>query len=79
MQLNWVDNSSNEIGFIIERKEETSPVDFQQIAFLGVNSVQYNDLTTDAQKTYIYRVAATDGVTKSLYSNTFTITNPGAK
>ena len=77
MQLSWTDNSSNEIGFIIERKEENSGTDFQQIAFTGANTEQYNDLGTIAQKTYSYRIAATDGVSKSAYSNTFTILNPG--
>lgn len=79
MQLSWVDNSSNEIGFIIERKEENSGAEFQQIAFIGMNTTQYNDLGTTAQKTYSYRIAATDGVSKSAYSNTFTILNPGGK
>jgi cellulose 1,4-beta-cellobiosidase len=71
IRLSWVDNSSNETGFKIERS--TDGVNFAQIATVAGNVVTYqnNGLTSGVR--YYYRVRATNGAGDSAYSNTANI------
>ena len=62
--LEWEDNSSEEEGFVIERK--TSGGEFKEIARTASNTVKYTDNSVEAGKEYYYRVMAFNG---SLYTN----------
>jgi uncharacterized delta-60 repeat protein len=69
--INWTDNSSNESGFKIERKEGESG-SYAQFTTVGPNITTYNDSTPPLTPNiyYYYRVRAynaTDG--NSAYSN----------
>jgi len=65
--LNWVDNSTNETGFKIERSTGGS---FTQIATVSANITTYNDASVSAGSTYTYQVRAYKSSANSNYSNT---------
>ncbi len=71
VQLNWVDNSSNELGFIIERKDGniSSPNPFAVIDSVGMNMTVYVDTTVIFDSIYTYRVYAYNQFLVSAYSN----------
>lgn len=76
VRLNWVDNSNNESGFIIERKDSTTGSAFTKISEVSANVTTYDDYTTLSQHYYLYRVATTDGVVISIYSNIAQLLRP---
>jgi nitrous oxidase accessory protein NosD len=67
--LNWTDNAAgNESGFIIQRS--TDGINFSQIGTTGTGVIKYTDSgPLTAGTTYSYRVAATNSVGNSSYSN----------
>jgi thermitase len=75
--LNWLDNSSNETGFYIERglRSKTGVV-YARVGAVAANVRTYND-TVPAAGTYYFRVQAyrTDGTTSivSPYSNAVSV------
>ena len=73
VKLNWVDNSTNEDGFKIERKGLND--NFIQIATLKSNVTQYTDsMNLSPNTTYIYRVYSFNSKGSSLnYSNYDTV------
>ncbi|MFC0184611.1 3-coathanger stack domain-containing protein [Pseudarcicella hirudinis] len=59
INLTWVDNSVNELGFIIERSlSQTS--DFKAIAGVAPNVTSYSDTTAISGNTYYYRLKASN-------------------
>lgn len=66
LDLYWKDNSSNETGFVIERK--TKGGTYAEIATVGDNTTTYSDTSAQIGTTYYYRVKAT-GNFDSGYSN----------
>jgi uncharacterized protein (TIGR02145 family) len=73
VDLQWVDNSTNETGFKLERKLPGG--DFAEIANMGENSTAYSDLNLLPGTTYTYRVVAFNSTGNSLtYSNEATVT-----
>ena len=71
--LNWSDNSSNENGFIIERKNISSTL-FEIIDSVGTNVISYSDTTVDQGLSYHYRANAFNTSGQSGYSNVNYIT-----
>ncbi len=67
INLTWVDNSTYEQGFKVERSSDG--VNFAQIAVLGANATSYANLSLAAGTAYHYRVRAYDGPNHSGYSN----------
>ena len=55
MQLNWTDNSADELGFIIERS--TDNITFTTLATLAANTVTYNAINLAANTTYYFKVS----------------------
>ena len=76
VNLAWLDSSSNETGFKVERSTNGSA--FAEVAVLGSNTSGYFDLTTTAGSSYSYRVRAYNAVGHSAYSNTATANTPAA-
>jgi subtilisin family serine protease len=80
IQLNWQDNSNNEVGFEIQRKDQ------YQTAFLHVNCtdsnatsvVTFQDCTIDPSegRTYTYRVRAANKAGISSFTNTASASVP---
>jgi hypothetical protein len=66
--LNWVDNSSNEDNFLVERSTSMSG-GYIQVATVGANVRTYVDNTLFRKTTYFYRVRAANSGGKSGYSN----------
>jgi uncharacterized delta-60 repeat protein len=58
INLQWIDNSSNENGFVIERSPVNS-TSFQMLATLPANSTSYSDTGIDPATVYYYRVKMT--------------------
>jgi hypothetical protein len=74
-QLTWADNSTNEDGFIIERKTGTSGI-FARIASVGANVTVYTDSSLADAMTYCYRVNAFNSAGSSAYSPELCGTTP---
>jgi Bacterial Ig domain/Fibronectin type III domain len=72
INLSWVDRSSYEKGFRIERSADGGI--FKQIASVNPNVVTYSDGGVQTGKTYSYRVRAYNKQGNSTYSNTVSAT-----
>jgi hypothetical protein len=55
--LSWSDNSTNEVGFRIERRTGATGT-YAEIATVGVNTASYTDVNLPNGTTYCYRVRA---------------------
>ena len=71
INLSWADNSSNEVGFRIERAPDSagSPGTWTEIATVGANATTYGDSGLSPSTTYWYRVRAYSAASDSPYSN----------
>jgi fibronectin type 3 domain-containing protein len=76
VNLSWVDNSSNETSFSVERATGTGA--FSVVASVAANSVSYVNTTTAGGITYSYRIRAVNSGGNSAYSATVTATTPAA-
>ena len=72
--LSWVDNSTSETAFDIERCQEATCSNFAKIGSVDPNVTRYSDATVTAGATYRYRVRAENGAGFSAYSNMATAT-----
>ena len=69
INLTWIDNSSSETGYEIDRKK-TATGTYTRIAQVGANVQSYSDTNgLDSNTRYYYRVRATNGTINSDYSN----------
>jgi hypothetical protein len=66
--VRWKDNSTNEEGFILERAEDSWPLEFVEIGRVGANVALYVDSDLPAGD-YVYRAKAFLGTSASAYSN----------
>lgn len=57
LRLTWEDNTSNEAGFLIERRTETEDM-FTPLTTVSMNITAYVDYTAEARTIYCYRVRA---------------------
>jgi hypothetical protein len=73
-KLDWVDNSTNETDFSIERATGTGA--FAEIGKVASNVTTYTDTTVVEGTAYSYRVAAINATGKSTYSNVVSKTIP---
>jgi Matrixin len=74
VDVNWVDASTNESGFRVERSSDG--VTFTQVGQTGASVVAFQDRTTTGGKTYWYRVRAYNSGGTSATSNTVSISVP---
>ena len=74
VELNWIDNSINEVGFIIERDNPTADI-FEVVDTVSQNVTTYLD-TSVTIATYIYRLKAFNEVGESSYSDTAQVVVP---
>jgi len=77
VQANWQDNSSNETGFVLERKLNSGAYAALVVGGLGSNITSYTDSTVSrsaVDNTYFYRVKAVNAIGDSPYSNEACIT-----
>ncbi|MFC1755277.1 fibronectin type III domain-containing protein, partial [Thermoproteota archaeon] len=69
IDLTWDDNSGNESGFKIERKDKSSGDMFIEIDTVGPDIAQYSDVRLARKTRYRYRVRAYNAGGDSGYSN----------
>jgi uncharacterized protein (TIGR02145 family) len=76
VNLQWRDNSTNETGYKVERKQQSE--NFAQIGSTAENIVIYTDDSLTPGTTYTYRVVAYNSAGNSLvYSNEVEVTTSG--
>jgi fibronectin type 3 domain-containing protein len=75
INLTWVDGSTNESGFKIERSTATAP--WAQIGTTAANVASFSSTGLAASTAYSYRVRATNTAGDSGYSNTASATTSG--
>ncbi|HUR57743.1 MAG TPA: S8 family serine peptidase, partial [Opitutaceae bacterium] len=76
ISLSWVDNSSTETGFQIERSADN--VTFTADSTVGANATSASSTGLSPSATYYFRVRAVQGAAVSGYSNTASATTPAA-
>jgi Secretion system C-terminal sorting domain/CUB domain len=54
VRLSWQDNANNETEFVVERR--TIEGDYQEIAHVGANELQYDDIGLQTNEIYVYRL-----------------------
>ena len=67
VRLKWIDNSTTESGYEIERS--TDGINFNVLTTTAANAIQYIDNTITAGSTYYYRVRGIEGSTRTIYTN----------
>ncbi|NVO20851.1 MAG: DNRLRE domain-containing protein [Bacteroidetes bacterium] len=72
VNLSWTDNSSNELGFRIERKEGSGT--YSEIAVVSANVNTYSNTGLTPGIAYTYRVTAYSAAGNSAYSNEASVT-----
>jgi hypothetical protein len=72
ISLSWLDNSTSEDGFKVERCTRPGPPKFTEIATVGANVTAYTDTGLRGNTNYTYRVRAYCGGVYSAYSNAVT-------
>jgi hypothetical protein len=72
IDLSWIDNSANEDGFRIERREEGAS--FSEIGTVEANVIDYNDTTVKDGTTFYYQVMAYNAGGDSDASNEASVT-----
>jgi hypothetical protein len=75
VELNWIDNSDNELGFIIAR-DDTISSGFVDYDTVNANITTYTDTNVEAIYIYVYKVYAFTANTVSNYSNTTQVLVP---
>jgi len=68
LTMTWIDNSNNEDGFQIERKQGQAGT-FSRIATVGANVSSYTDSGLADGTTYCYKVRAFNAIGNAIYSN----------
>ncbi|MBK8563243.1 MAG: N-acetylmuramoyl-L-alanine amidase [Saprospiraceae bacterium] len=68
INLQWLDNSNTEAGYVIERSDNVDN-DFSPIIQLPANATAFSDNGVSPNNTYFYRVRAKQGSAFSDYSN----------
>lgn len=72
--LTWMDNSDNEEGFMIMRKEVGGAL--TTVAMPTFDAMSYHDATTTSGKTYMFHIMAMNAKGESNPSNEVTIAIP---
>ncbi|MDQ8183819.1 hypothetical protein [Pelagicoccus sp. SDUM812005] len=72
--LSWQDNSNNETGFALERRQQGSSSWTSVAGAIPANDTQFIDTTDIGNDTYEYRIKATGSSGDSSYSSVATVT-----
>lgn len=73
--LTWTDNSTNEVGFIVERATGAGSTTFVEVVRTPANVNVHQETVAEGQ-TYTYRVRAYNSAGNSTPSNTATVNIP---
>jgi TolB protein len=69
IRLSWKDNSEEETGFVIERQAGMLGDNYETLVTLPANTEAYDDLSTEINTAYWYRVYAVNDSGRSATSN----------
>lgn len=71
VNLDWLDNAINELGFVIERANQTGGITgpFAEVGMVDTDITNYVDTTAAPDMVYVYRVFAYNADGNSLKSN----------
>ena len=69
IQLSWIDNVTNELGFVIQRADGIFGIDWYDLVTLPANITDYVDQPPKIGESYWYRVRAYNANGNSSYSN----------
>jgi YVTN family beta-propeller protein len=72
--LSWADNADDELGYRIERREDSEEEEFVQVATTDEDETTYKDISLSRGTTYEYRLRAFNEVGFSDYSTTASAT-----
>lgn len=72
IQLNWTDNSNNEQGFLIERRQYNGA--FKEINKAGANTNRYTDSGLSPNQQYFYRIRSYNNNGSSPYTDIKSVT-----
>ncbi|MEO1369795.1 MAG: fibronectin type III domain-containing protein, partial [Acidobacteriota bacterium] len=76
VDVSWNDNSNNETGFALERRQNSGG--FVQIASLGSNARSFRDATAPSGSNLTYRVRASNGAGSSDFATSPVLATPGS-
>lgn len=74
--LFWTDNSDDEGGFVVERKDDVLDAEFVDLDFLPANTATYTDDAVYKGVAYTYRVRAVNNAGSSSYTNEAPVSTP---
>jgi hypothetical protein len=78
VSLTWKDNSTDETGFIVERKDLAAKTGWATIGTPAANTVVYTDtFGLSSGQLYYYQVRASNGTGNSAPSNQVSVVTPG--
>ncbi len=69
VNLTWEDNSDNEAGFVIERRQIQGDPDFMVLDTVNANVAEYTDTSVSNYASYVYKMYAYNADTTSEYSD----------
>ncbi|MCW8848981.1 MAG: T9SS type A sorting domain-containing protein, partial [Melioribacteraceae bacterium] len=75
VELSWTDNSNEEEGFIIERKENTENAEYIVLDTVAANQTSYTDTTDKIVSSYYYKVQAYNSSLNSEYTDEILVNN----
>jgi hypothetical protein len=76
VQLSWTDNSNNELGFLIERRQPNGA--YKEISRTGPNTTRFIDNGLSRNQQYFYRIRAYNNNGSSPYSDVISVTTKAA-
>ncbi|WP_267402635.1 MULTISPECIES: LamG-like jellyroll fold domain-containing protein [unclassified Chryseobacterium] len=74
LTVNWVDNATNETNYVLERS--SNGTNFNVIATLPANAINYNETGLTPNTQYYYRVKAINSTDSSVYASASITTPP---
>lgn len=75
VKLNWNDNSNEEEGFIIERKENVDNAEYIILDTIAANQIAYIDSSSKFVSSYYYRIKAYNNLLSSKYTQPVMVSN----
>ncbi len=76
VRLGWLDNATNETGYVVERCTGSACTAFTPLAALPAGTTRFTDRAVSRRTAYRYRVMATGPNGNSAYSNVAGVTTP---
>ncbi len=75
VELAWIDNSNDETGFVLQRREDLQTM-WDHVDSIATDEITYTNEGVVARKTYSYRIKAFSDAGSSSWSNIATVTVP---